>query len=107
MITLNVFVDGKKGKTVVIPESFLKLKAPAPKPTPVEKRPLIRFGYPSNNWDNAYRNVRLISANDKYFWGLEVRHHLLTGKEIYTPKKFLRSKAYDVRVIEFSPDSMP
>ena len=73
---------------------------------PVEKNPLITFFYPRSGWrtddKNCYklRQVRLISANQKYFCGLEV-----SDKNRF--KKFLRSRIPDsVQLLEFNPTAI-
>jgi hypothetical protein len=82
-------------------------KAPSvPKPKAIENNPLIRFGYPSDHWQGE-RLVRLISANAKYFWGLEIRKNPDTGKLKYMPKRFTRAKSFNLQLVEFNTPSMP
>jgi hypothetical protein len=68
----------------------------------VDKNPLISFTYPVSRepWKETKRQVRLISANEKYIVGLEV-----SDKNRF--KKFLSSKASSLKMLEYSSSSMP
>jgi hypothetical protein len=84
-------------------------KAKVPKPAAIEKNPLVSFRYPKSNasWQLPLRTVRLISANGKYFWGLEITHNPETGKLVHKPKRFLRVKATEFHFLEFNTEAMP
>lgn len=68
---------------------------------PIEKNPLVRFSYPSSKepWTTVEREVRVIGANGTYIVGVQ-----LNDKKGY--KKFLRSKMFNFRLVEFSPESI-
>jgi len=73
-----------------------------PKPSDVEKNPLVHFTYPSSEtpWHMPERTVRLISVTDKYITGLE-----RNGKG-WKYKKFLKGKARQLNIVSFNPASM-
>ncbi len=95
MITLNIFIDGAKAKTVKVPA-----KAGSTVPA-IESNPLVAFRYPKSDasWEVPVRVIRLISATPKYFLGLD------TGDKNRF-KKFLRAKATSFELLEFAPESM-
>jgi len=76
---------------------------PLPKPSDVEKNPLVSFFYPMSDqpWNSRQRTVRLISSTSTHFTGLE---RLGNGKWKY--KKFLQPKATQFKVVNFNPSSM-
>lgn len=68
---------------------------------PLEKRPLVKFNYPTKPGNRNYplktvRNVRLIKADANYYIGLEI---LPDNKFLF--KKFLKAKATNVEVLTF------
>lgn len=68
---------------------------------PMEKRPLVKFNYPTKPGNRNYpywtvRNVRLIKADANYYVGLEI---LPDNK--FRFKKFLKAKATNVEVLSF------
>ena len=85
-----------------------KLKA-VPSAKSVANNPLVSFLYPKSNtaWDSPMRLVRLISADSKYLWGLEITRTPGTNKLKYHPKRYLRSKAQCFDFIDFNKPSMP
>jgi len=99
MITVFLFKSHPVQTTPVV---AAKRKRKSPHPT--EKLPLVRFDYPKSgdpSWAHPQeRQVRLIGANAKYYVGVEVN----CEKPGY--KKFLRRKASQFTVLEFSPESI-
>ncbi len=82
-----------------------RFSKPLPKPSDVEKNPLVQFTYPSSqgpSWHTPERLVRLISVTDKHITGLEKLPD--TGKWKY--KKFLKGKAGKLNILSFNPVSM-
>lgn len=68
---------------------------------PMEKRPLVKFQYPSKPGSRSFplwtvRNVRLIKADAKYYIGLEI-----LPENKFQFKKFLKSKAVNIEVLSF------
>lgn len=70
---------------------------------PVEKNPLVQFYYPMSKtpWNNSLRSVWLISADAKYYIGIEI---LSDNKVAF--KKFLKTKASQMAVLEFNSSSL-
>jgi len=66
---------------------------------PIESNPLVRFFYPCKEGGTSFRTVRLIGANDRYYVGLDV-----CDKNRY--KKFLRSRATHISLVEFNTASI-
>jgi hypothetical protein len=75
---------------------------PLPKPSDVEKNPLVTFWYPMSTqpWNSQLRKVRLISSTTAHFTGLE------NTDNGWKFKKFLQSKAKEFRIASFNPASM-
>lgn len=82
----------------------VKLKPQPRKPKlQIESNPLVRFDYPCSNapWVATRRTVRVIAADNKYVWGLEV-------SDKNRPKKFLRDRMTStIHFVDFAVDSMP
>jgi hypothetical protein len=67
----------------------------------IEKNPLVTFRYDKgDSWNIPMRMVRVISATEKYIWGLD-----MTDKN--RPKKFLRSKMVEFSFRGFNIEAMP
>ena len=79
-----------------------KFAKPLPKPATVENNPLVTFFYPMSHepWNSKSRVVRLISANPTHITGLES-----TGNG-WKYKKFLATKAKEMKVMSFNPKAM-
>lgn len=104
MITMFVFHNK-------VAEAKAKAKAKnvkaVPKAKAIENNPLVSFRYVKNDsWCVPIRTVRLISANAKYLWGLEMKRND-EGKMKYLPKRFLRSNVREFTFLKFNTPSMP
>jgi hypothetical protein len=104
----NVRYTGNLGEWLEIqPKTKPEPKpVPAPKKHPIEDNPMFRFYYPnSKNYGKpTYREVRVISANDRYVWGLDT-----TDKNRI--KKFCRDRithwACGESIMFYNAGSMP
>jgi len=61
------------------------------------RQPLVQFDYPKrDSFQRTTRSVRLIKADDRYFVGLEI-----LPDNAFQFKKFLKTKATNIKVLEF------
>ena len=79
---------------------------PLPKPSDVEKNPLVTFYYPMSDqpWNSKLRQVRLISATSTHITGLEMTK--VGNRTRYQFKKFCQPKVSEFKVQAFNPTSM-
>lgn len=102
MITVFVFHN----KVAAARAKAKSIKA-VPSAKSVALNPLVSFRYDKgDSWCIPMRTVRLISANPKYFWGLEMKQNA-EGKMKYFPKRFLRCNVREFAFLEFNTPSMP
>ena len=87
--------------TVFVFESDRKRFRVPPKVHPVEKNPILTFAYPSSKDGGLkVRAVRLIAANHKYFFGLDMWDHNRI-------KKFCRHRIVGNTILEeFNPEAL-
>ena len=80
---------------------FLK---PLPKPAQVENNPLVMFTYHKDQTSyGQLHTVRLISANSKYYTGLDL---IDMNANKWQYKKFLANKAKNFQVVSFNEKAM-
>src|SRR5512137_1600127 len=103
MITVFVFTN----KTRPATKAKVAERKASKTAAKVEGNPLVSFNYPMSKtpWNSLRRYVRLISANQKYILGLEITAKPDGGQK-YAFKKFLASKATNMSLVEFAPQSM-
>lgn len=76
---------------------------PLPKPSGVEKNPLVRFFYQKTPTDGKLHLVRLISSTDTHFTGLDL---VDMNNDKWQYKKFLADKAKNLKIMSFNPQAM-
>ena len=81
-----------------------RFSKPIPKPSAVEKNPLVSFAYYNNDFSyGKLHYVRLISADDNYYTGLDL---IDMNAKKWQYKKFLVKRAKGFRIMEFNSKAM-